>query len=136
MPGSAYIDFTWSGGTITLPSFTVGGTTFPYTTQADGISRSTDANYEYKKVSTGSVITFTASATLSGVSIVTYRWDFGDGTIGYGPTATHTYLIPSQNTQVSLVATDNFSQTWTRSKTIGLRYGKPILVPGYKVYPS
>ena len=37
------------------------------------------------------VVAFSASATDADGDALAYRWDFGDGSAGYGPTATHTY---------------------------------------------
>ena len=42
-------------------------------------------------VSAGSLVTFNASSCTDNVGIVSYHWDFGDGTTGTGIIATHTY---------------------------------------------
>jgi PKD repeat protein len=44
--------------------------------------------------------------------VVGYAWDFGDGTLGVGSTATHTYIVGGLQT-VSLTVTDNHGETDT-----------------------
>lgn len=56
--------------------------------------------YEPLTPTVSQVVTFTASAT--GTLPITYTWDFGDGGIGSGVTATHIYT-PAGNYTVSLV---------------------------------
>jgi PKD repeat protein len=50
-------------------------------------------------------------------TIVTYGWDFGDGTSGSGSYPSHTYARPGSYT-VSLTVTDNAGATASDSKTI------------------
>jgi PKD repeat protein len=45
-------------------------------------------------VNVGATVTFDASASSDNVGIVTYEWDFGDGTTGAGKTTTHIYTKP------------------------------------------
>jgi PKD repeat protein len=65
-------------------------------------------------------------------SIVSYAWDFGDGTTGSDITTSHTYNTPGNYT-VTLTVTDNASTTDTARQTIAVGggastcdpYGKP-----------
>lgn len=50
-------------------------------------------------------------------SIVSYTWDFGDGTSGTGMTTTHTYATAG-NYQVKLTVTDNKNATDTATKQV------------------
>jgi PKD repeat protein len=44
-----------------------------------------------KNVNSGATVTFDAGISSDEVGIVSYLWDFGDGSTGTGKTATHTY---------------------------------------------
>jgi PKD repeat protein len=59
----------------------------------------------------GLPIAFSASATLPtpGATISSYRWTFGDGTTGNGPSPSHAFARPGAYT-VTLIATDSYGQ--------------------------
>jgi len=54
-------------------------------------------------------------------SIVSYQWDFGDGTTGEGINVSHEFKYESRNFDVTLTVTDN--QNLSSSKTIKVSYG-------------
>ena len=56
-------------------------------------------------VKAGSKVTFSAAGSSDNVGVVSYEWDFGDGTTGTGLTSTHTYETEGNYT-VSLTVTD------------------------------
>jgi PKD repeat protein len=62
---------------------------------------------------------FDASASTDDGTIVTYAWDFGDGTTVEGVTATHDFATPGSFT-VTLTVTDNDGVSVTRSETINV----------------
>jgi hypothetical protein len=55
-----------------------------------------------------------------GVTILEYRWDFGDGHVGHGPTVTHTYEVADPDTEISLTVLDSLGREWSTSKTLSL----------------
>lgn len=65
-------------------------------------------------------------------TIVSYDWDFGDGTTGTGATPTHTYVAQG-NFTVTLTVTDNSGMTGSASITanIGL---PPVIYDGVALY--
>ena len=66
----------------------------------------------------GDEITFDASGSSDGDgTIVSYAWDFGDGTQGSGVTIAHTYATNGTYT-VSLTVTDNDGATKTKTGTV------------------
>lgn len=54
---------------------------------------------------TGSARTFDGTGSTSPDGALTYQWNFGDGTFGNGPTATHTFTTPGDH-YVSLRVSD------------------------------
>ena len=68
---------------------------------------------------TGDVIHFNASESTPapGRSIVSYQWNFGDGTTASGPTAAKLYTIPRTYT-VTLTVTDDIGRSTTTSRTV------------------
>jgi len=70
--------------------------------------------------SVGSVVSFDGSdsSDVDG-TIVSYKWDFGDGTIGSGAAPSHTYAAVGPYT-VSLTVTDDDGLTGTASTTVDI----------------
>jgi uncharacterized cupredoxin-like copper-binding protein/N-acetylneuraminic acid mutarotase len=60
---------------------------------------------EDQTVNAGAMASFDASASSDDVAIVSYEWDFGDGTTGTGETTTHIYTDPGTFT-VTLTVRD------------------------------
>lgn len=65
-------------------------------------------------VEAGSAVTFDASESSDNVGIISYEWDFGDGTTGTGLTTTHTYTEPGIYT-VTLTVEDEAGNRVTDS---------------------
>ena len=64
------------------------------------------------------IITFNASSSYDPDGmIVSYRWEFGDGSVGYGMTVTHAYSQPGTY-MVNLTVTDNDELSSTASEII------------------
>lgn len=128
------LDFSWSDGTSFLP-WTINGNQYPPTVQKDGVSRpGTDANYAVVAASNNIAMTFTATAAMpAGTLIREYKWDWGDGQVGYGPVAVHEYKIASPETRVSLTITDSNGNSWSRSKLLNLKYANRSVVRVYEV---
>ena len=68
-------------------------------------------------VTVGTAMTFDASESTDNVGIVSYEWDFGDGTTGTGITATHTYTSTGSYT-IALTIRDAASNTATGQITV------------------
>ena len=66
---------------------------------------------------TNRACSFDAHASSDDVSIVSYAWDFGDGTTGSGVTASHTYTNAGNYT-VTLTVTDNVGATGSTSASL------------------
>lgn len=131
------VNFDWTPKSVAV-SYTVGGNTYPYSTQADAISRpTTDANYQAFTTPTNTLLTFTATVIVPSDRIITeYKWLFGDGSIGYGATATHTYLAAASQTMATLAVTDSKGTRTIRSQILNLRTGAIVLVAhGARVGP-
>ena len=60
--------------------------------------------------------------TPSGVTIAQYRWDFGNGQIGYGAksTTTYTYNLGAINTKATLTVIDSLGRTASCSHSLNL----------------
>lgn len=56
------------------------------------------AAIEPLSVEVGQEVTLDAAGSADNHRIVNYTWDFGDGTMGYGPTPTHAYAEPGSYT--------------------------------------
>ncbi len=70
--------------------------------------------------SANQTIVFNASGSydIDGV-IVSYQWDFGDGTTGSGVSPEHVYENPGEYT-VTLVITDNNGNTYSKTMTVNI----------------
>jgi PKD repeat protein len=71
----------------------------------------------------GSTVFFNASASRAapGRTIVSYAWDFGDGTSGSGVTASRRYPTLGSYT-VTLVVTDDAGRTAVASQTVPVKF--------------
>jgi len=72
--------------------------------------------FDQRKASIGSIITFDAGASSDNIGILSYEWNFGDGTTKTGIVANHTYTSLGNYTVTLTVRdaaghTDNFSIT-------------------------
>jgi PKD repeat protein len=59
-------------------------------------------NFAPKHAATGTPVSFSALGTVSAQPVITYLWEFGDGTTGSGQSPTHAYSRPGRYT-VTLV---------------------------------
>ena len=59
-------------------------------------------SFEPKHSSAGQPVSFSALGTVSALPVITYLWEFGDGTTGSGQSPTHAYRRPGRYT-VTLV---------------------------------
>ena len=78
------------------------------------------ANAFYGAIKT--VITFTATTNFPVPTIqpVSYEWEFGDGSLGFGNPATHEYTI-GNTFLVHLNVTDSTGYVWRVTKTMYLK---------------
>jgi PKD repeat protein len=87
-------------------------------TFSNSITLDTEKPVAYAQtVSSGSRVTFDAGECADNEGVVSYIWDFGDGTTGTGKTATHTYTNPGTYT-VTLTIQDVAGNTATSSITV------------------
>src|SRR4051794_17982149 len=102
------LDLDWTPKSVAL-TYSVGGNTYPPLKQVDAVTRASDSRYQAYTTPINTLLTFTATTTLpAGLLILEYKWDFGDGSIGFGATVAHQYLAANFSTQVSLnVLTNN-----------------------------
>ena len=71
----------------------------------------------------GSTVNFNGSGSrpAPGRTIVSYTWDFGDGTSGSGVQASHRYPVLGSYT-VTLVVTDDAGRTAVASQTVPIKF--------------
>jgi PKD repeat protein len=86
-------------------------------------------------VSLGSNVTLDASECTDNLGIVSYEWNFGDGTTGTGKTATHTYSSSGAYT-VTLIAQDAAGNTDTSTTTITVEAAVIPEIPSFMVLLS
>jgi parallel beta-helix repeat protein len=89
-------------------------TLIPYFT--DMSAPAADAGTD-RTVNVGATVNFDAGGSSDNVGIVSYEWDFGDGTTGTGEKTSHTYTNPGTYT-VILTVKDAAGNSATRSITI------------------
>jgi PKD repeat protein len=78
-----------------------------------------------RTVKPNEIVTFDASASTDNVGIVSYEWNFGDGTTGIGRTTTHTYTNETTYT-VTLTVKDSAGNTATQSVKVTVRSPGPL----------
>jgi PKD repeat protein len=99
-------------------------TTVTKTVQVDNAGPTADFTYSPSKPRAGDTTSFdgSGSSDVDG-SIVSYEWDFGDGTTRSGETPTHTYDSKGEYT-VTLTVTDDDGATATTSETVKVKPAK------------
>jgi len=68
-------------------------------------------------VNVGSTVTFDANGSTDNVGIISYEWDFGDGSTGIGMTAIHIYT-QAGTYNVTLTVKDSAGNTSTDTLTV------------------
>lgn len=113
------VDFSWSP-TSGFVNFSLAGNSYP----------PAGAHFAAPTTPVFTLLTFTAQVTPRlGRSITRYEWDFGDGTVGYGPVVKHSYdynwVTPntemiSPETQVTLTITDSKGEKASATHVLNL----------------
>jgi PKD repeat protein len=78
-------------------------------------------------------VTFNGTGSSDNVGIVSYEWDFGDGTIGTGVTVTHTYT--TEGTYIVTLTVKDAAGNWDRD-TLNMIVGKASTQKGVTPFPS
>ncbi len=73
-----------------------------------------------RTVETGTTVAFDAQGSTDNAGLVSYEWDFGDGTTATGMTTTHVYPTPGTYT-VTLTVRDAADNTDTHTITVTVR---------------
>lgn len=76
-----------------------------------------------KIINIDTAITFTASATFPDPVTqwaVSYKWKFGDGMVGFGNPASHTFTVEVDSLQVVLIVKDNSGNRWRARRELYL----------------
>jgi hypothetical protein len=129
---AGHVDFDWTPKSTAI-TYTIGGNTYPPTRQADNVVRASDSRYQAFYTTTNAPLTFTATVVAPTSVPTEYRWNFGDGSIGYGQTVTHTYTAGAPQTQVTLAVTLSDGSVLSRSRTLNLVQGERIVVHGMHI---
>ena len=83
-----------------------------------------------KNVNSGTTVTFDAGSSSDEVGIVSYSWDFGDGSTGTGKTATHTYSSAGTYT-AKLTVQDAAGNSETSNVTVKVQEN---VIPEYSTF--
>lgn len=114
------VNFTWTPLNGSL-SYTVDGVTYPYSHQDDAVTRASDARYAEFTTKANQLLTFTATVSgPSGFVVKEYKWNFGDGMVGYGIVTKHTYLLAVPQTQVTLIVKGSDHNEYRRTNILNL----------------
>jgi hypothetical protein len=132
------VNFGWANsGVITyLSNFVENGVTYPpsgsqYEAFATPINVATTF-YATDSASLG----LPTVITPTGQTIIQYRWIFGDGTVGFGPTVSHTYSVVVPGISVALQVTVASGKQYSRSQTLNLYSGVIVGVAPYIIVRS
>lgn len=89
----------------------------PVSTQLVSPTITVDFVYNPTNPTVGETVFFTDTTTTNGGPLVSWSWDFGDGTTGAGSSLTHSYTLPGDYT-VALTVTDSCGFTATDTDTL------------------
>ncbi len=145
-PNNGIVSYSWSfgdghsgNGRVTTHQYNSPGTYVASLTVTDGFGRSATtsislsvgagvnptASFVFSPTDPlpGATVFFNASASRAapGRSIVSYTWDFGDGSSGTGVQASRRYPFLGSYT-VTLVVTDDAGRTSTASQTVPVQF--------------
>lgn len=122
------MNFWWNENGPKL-SFTYDGDTYPYTSPAPASRYAMGTTLVNTPVAFFAILSKTQEeeelnhphiSPPSGVTILEYIWDFGDGTRGFGPFVTHLYSAYNPNIEVKLSVIDSRRLSWSVSKQLHL----------------
>jgi PKD repeat protein len=85
-------------------------------------------------VNVGTAVTFDAGGSTDNVGIVSYEWNFGDGTTGAGKTTTHTYANQETYT-VTLTVKDSAGNSATDTITVTVLPAEAPPPPPAEAFP-